>query len=205
MMSVMPKMVRILAAVLLVVAMSGCYLPARFDAEIEITRDGYYSMIFDGYMASVPLYDGLRKGEITPAEERRKVDVVLTDLRRDSATTEARYIRQGHFKVHWEKEGDLLQTRMITFFRRNEAMLSLKYVKTDGIIEVIGKRVRPTDAKRLDAIGLAMTGEVRVLTPLKVAHHNAFQVRRGPGRQKIYVWKINSLFDPPVSMTIPIR
>ncbi len=67
-----PRSMLLVAVVLL---LTGCYLPVRFDAEIEITRYGTYNLIFDGYMVSVPLYDGLRKNDIKTAEEKEKVEV----------------------------------------------------------------------------------------------------------------------------------
>ena len=39
--------------VVLSALLSGCYIPIRFDAEIEIRRTGAYDFQFDGYMASV--------------------------------------------------------------------------------------------------------------------------------------------------------
>ena len=44
---------RFAMALFLVAVLMGCYIPIRFDAEIEITRGGYYDFKFDGYMTSV--------------------------------------------------------------------------------------------------------------------------------------------------------
>ena len=53
--------------VVLSALLSGCYIPIRFDAEIEIHRTGAYDFKFDGYMASVELYKGLRDRKIDAA------------------------------------------------------------------------------------------------------------------------------------------
>ena len=67
------KGLRILAlGAFLAAVLGGCYIPVRFDAEIELTRGGYYDMIFDGYMADVGLFDGINKGKISPARKERK-------------------------------------------------------------------------------------------------------------------------------------
>ena len=50
----------------------GCYMPIRFDAEIEIRRNGFYDFKFDGYLASVDLYKGLKEGTISPEEEKKR-------------------------------------------------------------------------------------------------------------------------------------
>jgi len=99
------KAAKIAAVALLTALLAGCYLPIKFDAEVEITRNGYYSVIFDGYLVSIPLTLGLRDGTISPLEENEKVGNTLKDFKRDSAVKEAKYFKQGRFKVNWQKKG----------------------------------------------------------------------------------------------------
>ncbi|HJN22829.1 MAG TPA: hypothetical protein QF509_02790 [Rhodospirillales bacterium] len=167
--------------------LGGGYMPARFDAEIEITRHGFYNIIFDGYLVSVPLYEGLRKGKILPAEKKTKVARLKTDLTRNSAVKEFQYMKQGHFKVHWEKQGDLLRTKMVTFLRRNANIISLKYVRTTGQITVAGTSVAPSQAKRHVARGLNIVGELRLKTNANVVQHNATKVKKAKKGQKLYI------------------
>ena len=182
-------------AAFLVVTLGGCYLPVRFDMEVEVTRGGFYDIIFDGYLARVPLYDGIQKGKIKPEEELKKVAIILTDLKHDTAVKQVSYIRQGHFKVHWEKKGDLLRAKMVTFVRRNEKILELKYVKTTGLITVSGKGIKQGDAKMLAEMGLNVEGQLRVITDARVLQHNAQSVKDRPPGKKMYIWKIKSIFE----------
>ena len=57
----------LLLPLLLPVILGSCYMPIRFDAEIEIHRTGAYDFKFDGYMASVELHKGLRDRKIDAA------------------------------------------------------------------------------------------------------------------------------------------
>jgi hypothetical protein len=75
---------RLLAVVMLVVV-SGCYMPIRFDAEIDINRRGEYSSIFDGYLAKVQLYQDIQAGEVSREEELKQVSLIKDDFERDSA------------------------------------------------------------------------------------------------------------------------
>ncbi len=111
----MSKAAKIAVVALVGALLSGCYMPIRFDAEIEITRTGYYSVIFDGYLVSIPLFRGLREGTIPSLEEKEKVAYTLKDFKRDSAVKEVKYFRQGRFKVNWQRSGDLLRARMVIF------------------------------------------------------------------------------------------
>ncbi len=185
--------------------LGGCYVPARFDAEIDITRHGYYNIIFDGYLVSVPLYDGLRKGKISPAEEKNKVANLKSDLTRDSAVKEFQYMKKAHFKVHWEKKGDLLRTKLVTFLRRNANIISLKYVQARGQITVAGTPVGPSQAKRLTAMDLGITGQLRLRTNANVIQHNATKVKKSKKGGKLYIWKLKSIFDPSPNLVISVR
>ncbi len=190
------------------VVVSGCYLPVKFDAEIEISRAGYFEIEFDGYLASVPLYQGLRQGKIGPAKEAEEVAKLKKDMDRDTWVREFKYFRDGLFKINWKRKGDLFRARMVTFIRRNQRMISIKYFKDKGTILVEGSAIGTAKAKKMVASGLNMQGRLRVRTDGRVLRHNATTVRpdkkRG-GSVKIYSWTISSIFDPPPRILIAIN
>ena len=45
---------------------------------------------------------------------------IVNDFKRDKAVKEIKYFKQARFKVNWQKKGDLMRARMVTFLRRNE-------------------------------------------------------------------------------------
>ncbi len=87
----------LLVPVLLAIFVSGCYMPIRFDAEIEIRRNGNYDFKFDGYLASVELYKGLKEEKISPEEEKKKSEIIRVDFTRDPSVKEFKYYKLGHF------------------------------------------------------------------------------------------------------------
>ena len=187
-----------LAALAAVVGLAACYLPVRFDAEIEVDRSGYYSMIFDGYLAYIPLYMDLAEKKITPAEEQRQVAQIQDDLTRDAAVTESKYYKQGIFKVHWAKKDDLMRYNMVTFFRRNEAILTLKYVKEKNTIVMSAGGMSTSVRQQIADAGLNVTGELRLITDAKVLGQNATEVRDVAGKpgKKMYIWRIADINSP---------
>ena len=201
---------RFAALALLLVVVSGCYMPLRFDAEIEIERTGHYSFIFDGYLAKVDIYEDIRTNKIArgSAAERERVANVMTDLKRDPSTKEVRYIKQGVFKVNWTRAGDLIATRSVTFLRRNEHILGISYNKQTGMISMLGKSLKRDTKNQLREKGLDTSGELRVITNAKVASHNAGTVRKfprkGPG-YKVYVWRLANLLAPTPALKISVR
>lgn len=193
------------AALVMVLGLSSCYLPASFDAEIEISKGGYYNIVFEGYLAEVNLYSGVDTKKLTPEEEAAKVEILINDFKRDSSTKEISYFKQGHFKVKWEKSGDILKSKQVTFVRRNENMLSVSYNKNKALVTVQGKSISKLNAKRLTDAGLGMTGQLRIKTDANVIKHNAAKVKKDKGRNKIYIWNIKSPFDPSPSLSFNLR
>ncbi|MBM3565682.1 MAG: hypothetical protein FJX42_06175 [Alphaproteobacteria bacterium] len=185
-------------AVLLVAA--ACYVPIRFDAEIDINRTGHYAMEFDGYIVDLPLFEGLSRGKIGGTEEQKKVQTIRDDFARDSGTRTVEYQRRGIFRVHWKTQGDITRSKMVTFIRRNAAMLTLSYSGESGILNVYGASLTAENIKRLADLGLGSEGEIRLSTNAKVMSHNATKVtdapKKGPGF-KLYVWQIRGFENPP--------
>ncbi len=190
-------------AAFLTAALGGCYMPIRFDAEVEITRGGLYKLDFDGYLIWVPLYEGLRTGRISPDEEEEKVEQLTRDLTRDTAVKDTGYFKQGRFRVRWRKSGDLLRAKSVIFLRRNEKIIGIKYVKTTGLITLQGAALGRSAVERLAAMGLDTKGELRVKTDARIVEHNATTVTGD--EQKILTWKIESLFDPSPKLVLALQ
>lgn len=199
---------RVLSVVAVMLLLTGCYMPIRFDAEIDITRGGYYEFFFDGYLAKVQLYQGLKDGEISREKEEEQVEIIRTDFTRDSATQSFEYFKQGHFRVNYQRSGDLLKTKTMTFFRRNEYILGLSYNSETGQIAMLGKSLKRDVKERLRASGLDSSGELRLFTDGVVTSHNATSVKpfpsKGPG-YKLYTWKIQNLLAPTPALKIRLR
>lgn len=192
----------------LIAVLSGCYIPIRFDAEIEIHRTGAYDFKFDGYMASVELYKGLKEGKIDAATERKKIEIIKTDFERDTSVKEFKYFKQGHFKVNWHRNGDLIRSKSVSFFNStSEYIIGLRYNKNNRQISMSTKSVKKTAKKQLFDLGLNWSGKVRVFTDAKVLSHNATTVKKNKrlgGRFMTYTWDIKNIFAPTSSMVIQI-
>ena len=194
--------------VVLAVALGGCYMPIRFDSEIEIHRTGHYDFKFDGYLAKVELYKDLKERKIDAAEEKKQIEQIKADFARDPAVTEFKYLKMGHFKVTWHNKGDLIQVKSVSFFNRSsEYMLGISYNGETRRIGLAGKSLGKDVKEQLDKIGLGWTGQIRVITDAKVVSHNATSVRgnkRLGGRYKTYTWVIPDIFAATPSLVIQV-
>jgi len=188
----------------LLLVLPGCYIPVLFDAEVEITRTGFYSMVFDGYLADTDLFDAIRRKTLSPSDEKTRTEALVRDLKRDSAMREVSVARPGVFKVNWQRKGDLLKARMVTFFQRNEAILTAKFVATTNTITVEATPVGDEAAQKLAAMGLSTKGQLRVKTDAKVRRHNATRVV-DQGLLKIYVWDVAGFEGDAPKIDIEMR
>ena len=194
------------SALLLVTLMglSGCYLPASFDAELELSRTGLYKMSFDGFIVSTGLYNDIRENKIDKAAAEEKVTVVLRDFKRDSSTKSVSHFGKGAFKVAWSKNGDIIRSRQVTFFRRNENMLSISYNKNTGRIALAGRYISKKNGDRIQAMGLDVKGVIRIKTDAKVLSHNAQKTFK-EGAVTVYFWELKSVYDKAPKMEVVLR
>ena len=195
-------------ALALAAYLGGCYMPIRFDSEIEIHRTGHYDFKFDGYLAKVELYKDLKERKIDSAGEQKAIEQIKIDFARDPAVKEFKYHKLGHFKINWHTKGDLIQAKTVSFFNRtSEYMLGISYNNETRRIALAGKSLGKDVKEQLDKAGLGWTGKIRVITDAKVVSHNATSVRDNKqkgGRYKTYTWDIPNIFAPTPSLVIQI-
>ena len=195
--------------VFLATVLGGCYLPIRFDAEIEIHRTGHYDFKFDGYLARVEMFKAMKEGKVGPEEEEKLIEQIRTDFARDSSVKEFKYLKMGHFKVNWQRRGDLIKTKSVSFFNSTgEYMLGIRYNYKTRRISMSGKSLRRDTKKQLDEMGLGSRGQIRIFTDAKVISHNATKVEKNKrlgGRFKSYIWDIKNIYAPTPSLVIQIQ
>ena len=195
--------------VFLATVLGGCYLPIRFDAEIEIHRTGHYDFKFDGYLARVEMFKAMKEGKVGPEEEEKLIEQIRTDFARDSSVKEFKYLKMGHFKVNWHRQGDLIKTKSVSFFNStSEYMLGIRYNFKTRRISMSGKSLGRDTKKQLDELGLGSRGQIRIFTDAKVISHNATKVKKNKrlgGRFKSYIWDIKNIYAPTPSLVIQIQ
>jgi hypothetical protein len=187
-----------------IVVLSGCYLPASFDAELELSRTGLYKMSFDGFIVETGLYREIRADTIKGEALEEKIARVLTDFTRDSSTKSVSHFGKGAFKVVWSKSGDIIRSRQVTFFRRNENMLSISFNKNTGRIGLAGRYIAKKDGDRIQAMGLDVKGVIRIKTDAKVLSHNAQKTFK-EGAVTVYFWELKSVYDRAPKMQVVLR
>jgi hypothetical protein len=182
-------------AAVLITALSGCYLPTRFVAEITIQRTGDYTLTYDGVLLSSNLVPGLMTGEPDQKEIDERLAGVFADLGRDSSYQSVEYLGNGAFQVYFEKSDNIFVRTSVTFIRTDNRFLSIAYVRKTGEItiraSIVPKNQRPT----LEAIGYSMAGEFRVTTDARILEHNATGVIEAENGALTYIWVMRGMVE----------
>ena len=183
---------RPILAVLAVVMLAGCYMPNRFEAGMQIRRDGKYAFTYEGELTSLQLLRKLGMGEFDGDADgfREYVAIFERDLRRDSGFQEVSYWRQAAFRARYLHEGDLDRDRSFNFVRLNSRFLGLKNMG-DGRVELSGNRLPKAYQDALLEGGFDSRGTFRLWTDARVIDHNADTVE-GQGLV-LYTWRIESM------------
>ncbi len=198
------KRTRSALLLLALLVLSGCYLPASFDAELELSRTGHYKISFDGFIVDTGLYNAIRLDKIDKPKIQEKVTVVLRDFTRDSSTKSVSHFGKGAFKVVWSKSGDIIRSRQVMFFRRNENILSISYNKNTGRIGLAGRYISKKNGDRIQAMGLDVKGVIRIKTDAKVLSHNAQKTFKEDA-VTVYFWELKSVYDRAPKMEVVLR
>lgn len=180
-------------AFVLAAGLSGCYLPTKFVAEINIQRNGDYTLTYDGVLVSSNLVPGLMTGDPNEQEIAERIGGVHSDLGRDSAFRQIDYLGDGAFQVLYERSDNIFEHSSFNFVRQDSKFISMAYVRKTGQITIRGSIIPENQRPALAEVGYVMTGELRITTDARVIEHNATGVVEAEGGGLTYIWVMRGL------------
>ncbi len=197
------RTLRPLLAVLALVVLAGCYMPDRFEAGMQIRRDGAYAFTYEGELTSLQLLRRLGRGEFDgdPEGFRDQVGLFERELRRDSGFREVTYWRQATYRARYVHEGNLERDRSFNFVRLNSRFLGLKNLG-EGRVELSGNRLPKAYMDELINGGFDVRGTFRLWTDARVIEHNADSVE-GEGLI-LYTWRIRTMRQKPPRLVLQL-
>ncbi len=191
------------AGVLLVltVALSGCYLPESFSADLTLARNGDYHFTYKGQLRQAALAKDLLDGTVTPEEEKKRAVQILNDLERDPAFGPSSYAGRGVFNVSYDRKGNILTEKTFNFVRRNSRILQMLYHEDSRTVEIRGASVPVQYMDTLQAMGYVPNGKITVKTTVHVRRDNATE-RNTVDDKTTLVWKIQKLGEPALILIL---
>lgn len=193
---------RIFVLALFFGAVSSCYLPMDFKADLRIKADGNYNFQYQGMLVYVPLLEKIAKKELSRDGLTKYVTAVEQDLQRDRNFVEVQYVDKAAFRVRYKKFGNILQEKTFNFVRQNARLLSLAR-HPDGTISITGDKPNTQIAQELEKSGIVMRGTLRIQTEAQVVKHNADEVLSAAA--PVHVWNIDGLKKPSPALILTAR
>lgn len=186
---------------ILTVALSGCYLPERFTADLTLARNGDYHFTYKGRLRQAALAKDLLDGKVAPAEEKKRAAQILNDLERDPAFGPSSYAGRGVFNVSYDRKGNILTEKTFNFVRRNSRILQMMYHEESRTVEIRGGSVPVQYMDTLQAMGYVPDGKITVKTTVHVRRDNAAE-RNTVDDETTLVWKIQKLGEPALILIL---
>ncbi|MDA0664128.1 MAG: hypothetical protein O3B08_15005 [Proteobacteria bacterium] len=195
--------IRVLPLLAVLLLASSCYVPAKFEADLNIDESGKFAFRYNGNLLAVTLLRKLSFGEVTKENLAENAAIYERDLARDSGFKKIKHLEGAMYGVEFDRQGDIVKERTFSFVRSNALFLGVKRRK-DGLIEVFGSRPPKNLVDALIDYGFDVRGVFRVWTNAKVVSHNAQQSRE-EGSPKVYQWRIQSMRDTPPSLILELK
>lgn len=185
-------------AALALLMLSGCYLPDRFQLDMNIDGAGNYAFIYRGDLVALNFLRKIGAGEVD-GDDPDEIAAYVSDLERDSGFTAVDYIGQARYRVAYERQANIFEFGSFNFVRRTGPFITIKRTP-EGLIRLEGNRPNQRYRQELTAAGFQTRGTVRVWTTNRVLSHNATEVQAG--NPALYIWVIDSMEQPRPEMTM---
>mgnify|MGYP007047399677 CR=1 FL=1 len=193
-------MARIACLIVALFLLGGCYVPAAFEADLNIDKSGKFAFRYKGNLLAVTLLRKLSFGEVTDKDLKEQADVYKRDLARDTGFKKIEHLESAFYRAEFDRQGDIMKEKTFSFVRSNSQFLSVK-LRGDGLIELFGNKPPERLVNALIERGFDVRGVFRIWTNAKVISHNAPQSRED-SPQKVYQWQIKSMRDTPPSLIL---
>ena len=176
-------------------AISGCYFPSDFTADLQLDREGRYRFTYVGKLTDVSMARRLVRGDLQGINLQNRIEIAERDMRRDNSFKEIRYEEKARFNIKYQREGYIVAERSFDFVRLSSRFLTLKYNRNTGEITLIGAKPNEKQANALEKAGIEFNGVLRVWTNAQPDKHNSKKVETR-GRLIVYSWNIDNIHQP---------
>lgn len=194
---IMMRIAKLLLCAATLFLLSGCWIPEQFDAKIAVSKDGSYTLSYDGILSYAAGLAAAKKGELK-AKDEEAFKKEAEKIAREPGFKKVEYLGKGRYKVLFEKSAKAGEATF--FLNRNAKIISIQ-PQPDGTINITSLQLKKKDISELGAIGGKVEGTlaVTVASGAKVIKHNA---QSEPSSMSLfgsagYKWKLSNPEEAP--------
>lgn len=187
------KRVFLAASLALAVLLSGCLVPERFSAKVEVQPDASYSFQYSGSAVNALAAAQLKQTGVLSEKDKVALKGETDKIAKNPDVRRVSYKGDGRYEleiVSKKKAGESL--KMFDAF-------SVRTEK-DGVMTIAAIEIKDKVKKDLEKMGLLIDGtlEVRVPKNAEVISHNATSSPSFFGMFGTYSWKVGRVDQRPV-------
>ena len=171
--------------------LSGCLVPEKFTAKVDVKSDGAYSFSYSGTAVNALVSAQLVQGGKLSDKDRQALDAEAERMRSSKEIRKAVHKGNGRYELEIEQEkaaGKPLSVMDSFWIRTDKA----------GVMTISSIEIKEKDKREFSRLGLTINGtlEVRVPKDVEVISHNATSTPTwGFGA---YTWKIGRIDERPM-------
>ena len=188
-----------LVFLLVYLGMTACWIPEKFNAKINVKKDGSYTFVYDGIITHALAAAAHKDGSFSKKDEKEFEEEMTKEFQKDTDIKTAKYIGGGSYKILYKNSGTV--DTPFYFFSDLDKIFSISRDK-NGTVEITGTKLTEKDIKKLEEIKVTFDGELEVETNAQVIEQNASSKPILFGLIGCYKWRIKSIRDPRPYMRI---
>jgi hypothetical protein len=192
---------RLLILSILLLALTGCWIPENFDTRVTINKDGSYTFTYDGTLTYAMALAAAQKGALSTKDEA-ELQKEGEKLRREPGFKKVDYQGKGRYKVLFEKAVNRGEP---FYFLSQELKFFAVLPQADRTVTITAVRPSQDAIQQLNSIGAKIEGtlSVSIASGVQVVRHNAESEPMFFGLFGAYKWQIKSPNADPMMVVKP--
>jgi len=173
--------------------LSGCLVPERFSAKVEVQPDASYTFQYSGTAIHALAAAQIKKAGSLSEKDQNGLKMEADKLSKRPDVRRATYKGDGRYELEIEskkKSGESL--RMFDIFTVS--------TDKDGVITIASNEIKEKAKRELEQIGIGIDGTLEVHLPKNadIISHNATSAPSFFGMFGTYSWKIGRIDQRPM-------
>lgn len=173
--------------------LSGCLVPERFSAKVEVHPDASYTFQYSGTVIHALAAAQIKKAGSLSEKDQNSLKMEASKLSKRPDVQRAVYKGNGRYELEIEskkKAGESL--RMLDIFTVG--------TDKDGVMTIASREIGEKGQRDLEQIGITIDGTLEVHLPknAEVISHNATSTPSFFGMFGTYSWKIGHINQRPM-------
>jgi hypothetical protein len=195
------RLLSLLSMGIILLLLSGCWIPENFDANVKVNDDGSYTFTYDGTLAFALALAAAQEGSLSQKDEADFAEEA-EELRKEPGFKDVEYLGKGRYKVFVEKTGELGEEY---YFLSRESKIFAIQPQDDGSVSISAVSPSEKAINEFRSIGAKMAGTltVSVAQGVEVVRHNAQSEPKFFGLFGGYTWEIESPDADPIIVVKP--